>query len=136
MRYQLQPIDNSFIIFDTQQKIILASCFNCRIKNCLPLWDNEQNIIKALKINQKITEGDLIDAAKYGYDFHKNSQFPDHEFEQACVNNFAQYRQYKTQIPHMFVEIEEFLPDHPMYDGWKERGEKFIRIIKYYEPTI
>ena len=38
----------------------------------------------------KYTEQDLIDACKYGYDYHKTSQFPEKEFEEEAINNFKQ----------------------------------------------
>ncbi len=38
----------------------------------------------------KFTEQDLIDACKYGYDYHKTSQFPEKEFEEEAINNFKQ----------------------------------------------
>jgi hypothetical protein len=32
-----------------------------------------------------------IECAKYGYDFHKTTAFPEHNFEDACINNFKQW---------------------------------------------
>ncbi len=52
----------------------------------------------------------LINACKYGYDFHKTSSFPEQEFEQAAINNFRQDLQglpekYKIDID--FISNEE-----------------------------
>ena len=41
--------------------------------------------------NHDISETKLIDACKYGYDFHKTTQFPDMEFEESsALGNFKQ----------------------------------------------
>lgn len=44
---------------------------------------------------KKYTEQDLIDACKYGYDYHKETSFPEMSFEDNCVNNFKQVLQGK-----------------------------------------
>lgn len=36
---------------------------------------------------------ELIKAAKYGYDYHATTQFPDLSFEENCKNNLLQYLQ-------------------------------------------
>jgi hypothetical protein len=41
--------------------------------------------------NYNISESKLIEACKYGYDFHKTTQFPDMEFEESsALGNFKQ----------------------------------------------
>ena len=45
---------------------------------------------------KKYTEQDLIDACKYGYDYHKETSFPQMSFEDNCVNNFKQVLQGKA----------------------------------------
>ena len=37
---------------------------------------------------ENYTQQDMVNACKYGYEFHKTSSFPEHNFEQACINNF------------------------------------------------
>jgi hypothetical protein len=37
------------------------------------------------------TEEDMLKASKYGYDFHKTTQFPKHDFEDSCINNTKQW---------------------------------------------
>ena len=37
------------------------------------------------------TEEDMIAASKYGYDFHKTSQFPAQVFKESCINNTKQW---------------------------------------------
>ncbi len=107
-RYVLKyfPSDDEFIIFDTENhnKIIAATFEYDGAKLIQQSAVTIRRIM--LGINNEITEQYLIDAAKYGYDFHKNSQFPQHEFKDACINNFAQYRQFKKQIPDHYCEIE------------------------------
>ena len=44
---------------------------------------------------KEITEQDLIDACRYGYDYHKTSQFPETKFEEFCMNNFKQLLESK-----------------------------------------
>ncbi len=37
------------------------------------------------------SEEDMINASKYGYNFHKTTQFPNQEFEDSCINNTKQW---------------------------------------------
>tara|TARA_R110000823_G_scaffold54057_6_gene132848 strand:+ start:424 stop:666 length:243 start_codon:yes stop_codon:yes gene_type:complete len=39
------------------------------------------------------SEDDMIEASKYGYNFHKTTQFPNQEFEDSCINNTKQWFQ-------------------------------------------
>lgn len=34
---------------------------------------------------------DMIEAAEYGYNFHKNTSFPEQEFEDSCIRNTGQW---------------------------------------------
>jgi len=36
------------------------------------------------------TEKELIEAAKYGYEYHQTTKFPERPFEEECINNFKQ----------------------------------------------
>lgn len=40
---------------------------------------------------QTFTKDDMIKAAEYGYNFHKTTQFPEHNFEDSCINNTKQW---------------------------------------------
>lgn len=37
------------------------------------------------------SEEDMINASKYGYNFHKITSFPNQEFEDSCINNTKQW---------------------------------------------
>lgn len=37
------------------------------------------------------SEEDMIKSSKYGYNFHKTSSFPEHNFEDACIRNTQQW---------------------------------------------
>jgi hypothetical protein len=37
------------------------------------------------------SEEDMINASKYGYNFHKTTLFPNQEFEDSCINNTKQW---------------------------------------------
>ena len=42
---------------------------------------------------------DMIEASKYGYNFHKTTQFPEQEFEDSCIRNTQQWlTQFKKNI--------------------------------------
>ncbi len=43
-------------------------------------------------------EANLIEACKYGYNYHKTSQFPELEFENACRQNFLQILENKKYV--------------------------------------
>lgn len=40
---------------------------------------------------KEYTEQDMLLAAKYGYDFHKTTSFPEQDFEDSCVRNTQQW---------------------------------------------
>ena len=37
------------------------------------------------------SEEDMIEASKYGYNFHKTTSFPEQEFEDSCIRNTKQW---------------------------------------------
>jgi hypothetical protein len=37
------------------------------------------------------SEEDMLEASKYGYNFHKTTQFPSQEFEESCIRNTQQW---------------------------------------------
>lgn len=52
--------------------------------------DTEGNPIP-IKRENTFSENDMIAAAKYGYEFRDSTSFPEHKFEDSCINNFKQY---------------------------------------------
>jgi len=44
------------------------------------------------------TKKDMIEASKYGYNFHKTTQFPEQDFEDSCIRNTQQWlTQFKNK---------------------------------------
>lgn len=67
---------------------------------------------KAIELNKDkmFTLDQMLDIAKYSYEFRANTQFPEHNFEDACINNTKQQIQYlqSLQQPKQYqVEYEE-----------------------------
>ena len=54
------------------------------------------------KEKYKYTEEDMLQAAKYGYEFRDTTSFPNHKFEDSCINNTKQWLQ-SLQQPQMPV---------------------------------
>jgi hypothetical protein len=50
-----------------------------------------QNKCVTAIVGGNYTEVDMIESAKYGYDYHINTSFPDKNFEDNCRNNFLQH---------------------------------------------
>lgn len=48
--------------------------------------------------NKMYSEQDMIMAAKYGYEFRDTTSFPEHKFEDSCINNFKQKLKSLKQI--------------------------------------
>ena len=55
------------------------------IKSTLKLINNYN------KKHSHFSEKDLIESAKYGYEYHAKTKFPDKSFKDNCKNNFAQH---------------------------------------------
>lgn len=56
--------------------------------------------------NTKITE-ELIEACRYGYNYHKTTQFPEMEFDEMAINNFKQLLESKkTDVVKSTIEKE------------------------------
>jgi len=72
--------------------------------------------IKAFVTGYKISQSkqftleDMIGAAKYGYEFRDTTSFPEHKFEDSCINNFKQHIQskYKQQLPKEFISQVQY----------------------------
>lgn len=45
----------------------------------------------------KFTEEDMLQAAKYGYEFRDTTSFPEHNFEDSCINNTKQWLKSRQQ---------------------------------------
>lgn len=61
-------------------------------------------LVKSFKLGQQSLSSSkdltlLIEAAKYGYEYHSNSQFPEMTFEDNCKNNLLQWLQNKQIQP-------------------------------------
>ncbi len=41
--------------------------------------------------DKKYTEEDMLNASKYGYEFRDTTSFPEHKFEDSCINNTKQW---------------------------------------------
>lgn len=54
------------------------------------LLDRGKEIAKLQK-NKQYSEKDMIEASKYGYNFHKTTSFPEQEFEDSCIRNTQQW---------------------------------------------
>ena len=65
------------------------------------------------KENYKYTEEDMIQAAKYGYEFRDTTSFPEHKFEDSCINNTKQWLQ-SLQQPKIAVGFKCEMEDVKM----------------------
>jgi hypothetical protein len=55
-------------------------------------WQKEQG-------KELYSKEDMIEASKYGYNFHKTTQFPEQDFEDSCIRNTQQWlTQFKKEI--------------------------------------
>lgn len=69
-----------------------------QIKFCL-ICKNDSQAIRLIekygfqKQERMYSEEDMIEASKYGYNFHKTTQFPNQEFEDSCIRNTQQWVQ-------------------------------------------
>lgn len=52
---------------------------------------NGQQLPDCCKNDKLYSENDLVDSAKYGYEYHATTSFPDKTFENNCKNNFLQH---------------------------------------------
>lgn len=78
---------------------------------CAGVIDGYEEAFKtAQSLNdKKWSDEDVINAAKYGYEFRDTTSFPEHKFEDSCINNFKQYLQAKKL---QIFEIEAILQDN------------------------
>jgi hypothetical protein len=52
---------------------------------------------KKAREKYKYTEEDMLQAAKYGYEFRDTTSFPEHNFEDSCINNTKQWLKSRQQ---------------------------------------
>lgn len=52
------------------------------------------NIMEHNNIKRFYTEEDMLAAAKYGYEFRDTTSFPEHKFEDSCINNTKQWLEW------------------------------------------
>jgi len=45
-------------------------------------------------LDKEFSIDDMIQASKYGYEFRDTTSFPEHKFEDACINNTRQWLQW------------------------------------------
>ena len=50
-----------------------------------------QNKCVTTIVGGNYTENEMIESAKYGYEYHATTSFPDKSFEDNCKNNFLQH---------------------------------------------
>ena len=56
----------------------------------------------------KFTEEDMLQAAQYGYEFRDTTSFPEHNFEDSCINNTKQWLKSRQQpkYPIAFESVD------------------------------
>ena len=79
-----------FIDFDKQETLEELKKWK---EEALIAHEINQKVIEKLIAEKKImySEEDMIKASKYGYNFHKTTQFPEQEFEDSCIRNTQQW---------------------------------------------
>ena len=72
----LQTIDTGVLSDDSTPETVLGKCV--------------QQVFEMLK-DRTDPHKALLTACKYGYEYHKNSQFPEASFEEFCLSNYKQF---------------------------------------------
>lgn len=80
--------------------------------------------------NNKITE-ELIEACRYGYNYHKTTQFPEMEFDEMAINNFKQVLDSKhLDIVENFIRNEIIISEDSKTVTIKSHlGNTIIKLI-------
>lgn len=58
------------------------------------MLDEQEDFNKSCKKENKeetFSLEDMINASRYGYNFHKTTSFPEHNFDDACIRNTQQW---------------------------------------------
>jgi len=75
-------------------------------------WNEVDFMIKGYKLalsnnaNRKWTDEDMIKLSKYGYEFRDTTSFPEHKFEDACINNTKQLIQSLQETDGFIWDME------------------------------
>lgn len=87
---------------------------------------------KAAREKGKYSEEDMLFAAKYGYDFHKETQFSSGGFEEVCKNNFLQALESLSPAPiKVEIEMEDVLDHMDMKIGEEPKTKDNVVIGRY-----
>ncbi len=57
------------------------------LEQCHSIWNFFEKYIG-------YTEEDMLNASKYGYEFRDTTSFPEHKFEDECINNTKQWLEW------------------------------------------
>lgn len=59
----------------------------------LGVLEFQDGIFVGMEYNEanKYSEEDMLTASRYGYNYHKSTQFPEQEFEDGCIRNTQQW---------------------------------------------
>ena len=87
-------------------------------------------------VSGSYNEEDLINSAKYGYEFHQNTSFPKQSFEQCCKNNFLQhlwatniYKKADLLKKQYLVKYKEFVEaPHALLDDETVVKSKIVEV--------
>lgn len=74
--------------FPNQCSCLFNHGTNCFTGNCTVCGLRKDNYVKQEK---SYSEKDMIESAKYGYEYHATTSFPEKSFENNCKNNFLQH---------------------------------------------
>ena len=65
-----------------------------RVRNKAEMFLREQQQVKKLNIDdvsKRYSEQDMLNAAKYGYEYRDTTSFPEMDFDSNCKNNTRQW---------------------------------------------
>ena len=111
-------------IFDEYREVLGTRAYGCQTrqiylsplpapesKDALRITEGSWNDVEPAPQQLKepaIDEGVsvLIEAAKYGYEYHANTQFPEMSFEDNCKNNFLQKLQHTAALSNSDLKYE------------------------------
>jgi hypothetical protein len=80
----------------------------------------------------KFTEEDMLQAAKYGYEFRDTTSFPEHNFEDSCINNTKQWLKSRQQPKYPIAFECEVEPKFKHIGSTKEVKGSGSRIKNKY----
>ena len=86
--------DDVLIKYTQQETLEEAGLKHCELIDNFPALENSLFSFKEgakWQAERMYSEEDMIEASKYGYNFHKTTQFPEQEFEDSCIRNTQQW---------------------------------------------